>query len=146
MPSAGHSSEFLALPRLFEGEFVGDVVLVNIPDVGDGFLSNVFFRHQLDIIVPDIGVETHAFSLPTQSRNPTRPSVIASKYEHSFVDGIYFLVLEISISNVPQHLYSGMNIAVCVRDVRNIDRRRGGVLRYHLHDADGTARAPSVLI
>src|SRR3954471_19711584 len=146
MPSAGHSSQFLALPRLFEGEFVGDVVLVDIPDVSDGLLSNVFFRHQLDIIVPDIGVETHAFSLPTQSRNPSRPRVIASKYEQSFVDGIYFLVLEISISNIPQHPHSGMNIAVCVCDVGNTDRWCGGVLWYHLHDAHSAARAPSVLI
>src|SRR4051812_18256533 len=146
MPSAGRSSQFLPLPRLFKGEFVSDVVLVDIPDVGDGFLPNVFCRHQLDIIVPHIGVETQAFSLLTQSGNPTGPRVIAGKYEQSFVHGVYFLVLEISILDVSQHLYSGMNIAVCVRDVGNTDWWCGGVLRYNLHNAHGAAWAPSVLI
>ena len=45
----------LQLP-LCQGQFVGNVVLVNVADVGHGLLPDVLGRHQLHIAEPDVGI------------------------------------------------------------------------------------------
>lgn len=51
-----NSRSFVCL-GLFQRELIGDVVLVDIADVLDGFLSDVLRRHEFDIPEPLIGVE-----------------------------------------------------------------------------------------
>jgi hypothetical protein len=103
---ARRSFVFVALPYLFKGELVGHVVFVNIPDVGDGFLPDVFRRHQFDIVEPDVRVETPLRGLLAQPRNAIRPRVIAGEHKQSFVHGVYVLIIEVSICNVPHSIFA----------------------------------------
>ena len=48
---------FLSGSLAFLNEAVGNVVLVDVADVGDGFLANLLGRHILHVLKPDVGVE-----------------------------------------------------------------------------------------
>ena len=65
---------------LFRRKCVGDVVLVNVADVGDRFLAYVSGYFQLDILEPSIRVEAVLFRLLSKMCNSIRASIVAGEW------------------------------------------------------------------
>lgn len=78
---------FLPELRLFDGKLVSDVVLVNIADVGDSLLSNLFGRNEFYIAEPEVRVKAHICRLFAQLHNAIGPGIVTGKDKECFVAG-----------------------------------------------------------
>jgi hypothetical protein len=67
------------LRAILRGQLVGDVVLVNIADVSDGLLADVFGYFELYIAEPDVWVETVCGGLFAQARDTIGPRVVTGR-------------------------------------------------------------------
>src|SRR5208283_477509 len=68
-------SRFLPARPVFDGQFVCDVVLVNIAYVGNRFLPDIVCCHQFYIREPNVGIESHRCRLFPGSRDAVRSGV-----------------------------------------------------------------------
>src|SRR6187455_334136 len=57
-------------------QLVGDVVLVDVADVGDRLAADPLRGHALDVPEPDVGVEAPLLGLAPELPQPSRPAVV----------------------------------------------------------------------
>src|SRR6185436_8997526 len=83
---------FASIPLIAE-QLVGDVVLVDVTDVGDRFPADSLRGNALDIAEPQVRIEASLFRLGSELSDPSRPGVVGRKGHQTFVQIVHGIVL-----------------------------------------------------
>src|SRR5213596_1198488 len=100
MTSAAQALPGAALDRLdsflrggpaLQNQAVGNIVLVDVADVGHRFLTDLLGRYILHVLKPEVGIEPALGGLLAQLRNPARAGIVGSEREQRLVKLLHWL-------------------------------------------------------
>jgi hypothetical protein len=120
---------------LLDSQLISDVILVDIADISDRFLPDILGHFQFDIAEPLIRIQPVILRLVAKPHNAVRTGVIGGKSKQGFIQWIDARIIKVRVCNVAHHLDAGVDIAVGIIHIRNINRVRRRQLRNHLHHA-----------
>lgn len=142
------------LPRygrrfLFAGHFIddqpiGDVILIDIADVGYRLGANFFCRHIFDVTEPDVRVKSSLFSHGAQAGDTRRTRVIGGKGKQRFIEPGHGLIGIVPIHHPAHVFHAGMDIGIQLFNIAHLQLFSSA--GHHLHNADGADVAPYRLI
>ena len=102
----------LAPLALLREQPVGDVVLVDVADVGDRLAPDALGRDLLDVAEPDIRVEAALLRFTPQLADPARPRVVGREREQPLVQLVHRFVLEVLVDHEPHVLHAGVDVGL----------------------------------
>jgi len=73
---------------LFQGQLIGNIILIYIADVGNGFLSDILRNFKLNVPEPLIRVQPILLRLLAKACNPIGARVVTGKCEEGLVERV----------------------------------------------------------
>src|SRR5688572_3682811 len=76
---------FLPGTLALQNQAVGNVVLVDVADVGHRFLADLLSRHVLHVVKPDVRIKSALRGFVAQLRDPAGAGVVGSEREQRLI-------------------------------------------------------------
>src|SRR6188474_1038639 len=110
----------VARPRAILQQRVGNVVLVDVADVLNGFPSNAFRDHALDVAEPDVRIEATPRGLTPELAYPSRSSVVGRQRHQALVQLRHRLIFVELVHHESEVLDARVYIRIDLRDVAHL--------------------------
>src|SRR6185312_5298792 len=122
-----------------QDQAVGDVVFVDVADVGHRLGPDLLGGKILHVIEPDVRIQSTLGGCLAQLSNAASAGVVGSEREQSLVQLGHGLVSVVVVYHPPHVLDAGVNVRLGLGDVSHTEILPGG--GHDLHHADRTDRA-----
>jgi Ca2+:H+ antiporter len=128
----------------FHDQLVGNVVLVDVADVGRRLRPNLLGGDILHVVEPDVRIQPALGSFLAHLGNAARAGIVGSEGKEGLVQLGHRLLLVVLVDHQPHVLDAGVDVRLDFGDVAHPKILAG--LGHDLHYADGAHRAFDSLV